>query len=420
MSNFIYNDSFNNGDREPIQFNFENKKGGVSSKAIALTCILCCIASVLFGCFIGLWAYGRYFGGEDNTQAPAPNVVYTNNNFVSAEVNPVISELNTESGETRADIIARIKDSVVEIRTQSVVSFQGYISSGAGSGVIVSDYSCKDEDSGETIEKGYYIITNAHVIEDAINSDKSTITVILTDGTEYEAGLVGSDTISDIAVIKIKEEKKLTCAVFANKDYNLRVGDEVIAIGNPLGQLGGTVTNGYVSALDREIEVEGNKMRLLQTDAPINPGNSGGGLFNLRGELIGIVNAKSAGTDIEGLGFAIPASNAYKIYNDFVNLGYVEGRSTIFAEYVTYSNGATSYATVTKVLKRDDGDNSSRLQVNDRIKGVIIDGERISITSAAQLDSIISSLEIGTELTLIVSRGFSSGTVTVTIYEYYI
>lgn len=420
MSDFIYNDNFNNGDREPIQFNFGNKKGGSSAKAIALTCILCCIASVLFGCFIGLWFYNNYLGNEEYSQSSAPNVVYTNNNFVSAEVNPVISEINSENGETRADVIERIKDSVVEIRTESVVSFQGYIKSGAGSGVIVSDYICTDKDSGEVIEKGYYIITNAHVIDDAINSTKSKITVSLTDGTEYTAGLVGSDTISDIAVLKIKEEKKLTCAVFPNEEYNLRVGDEVIAIGNPLGQLGGTVTNGYVSALDREIEVDGVKMRLLQTDAPINPGNSGGGLFNLRGELIGIVNAKSAGTDIEGLGFAIPAKNAFKVYNDFVSLGYVEGRPTIFAEYVTYSNGTTSYATVTKVLKRDDGDNSSRLQVNDRIKGVIIDGERISITSAQQLDSIISSMEIGSELTLIVSRGFSSGTVTVTIYEYYI
>ncbi len=420
MSNFIYNDNFNNSDREPIHFNFENKKKGSGSKVIALTCILCCIASVLLGCFIGLWIHNNYLGGAESSQSPAPNVVYTNNNFVSTEINPVVSELNSKSGETRADVIAKIKDSVVEIRTQSVVSYQGYIKSGAGSGVIISDYTCKDEDSGEIIEKGYYIITNAHVIEDAINSNKSTITVSLTDGTEYDAGLVGSDTISDIAVLKIKEEKQLTCAVFANEDYDLRVGDEVIAIGNPLGQLGGTVTNGYVSALDREIEVEGIKMRLLQTDAPINPGNSGGGLFNLRGELIGIVNAKSAGTDIEGLGFAIPASDAYKIYHDFVNLGYVQGRPTIFAEYVTYSNGATSYATVTKVLKKDTGDNSSKLQVNDRIRGVIIDGERISITSAAQLDSIISSLEIGSELTLIVSRGFSNGTVTVTIYEYYI
>ena len=261
MSNFIYNDSFNNGgDREPIQFNFEKKKGGSVSKAIALICVLCCIASVLFGCFIGLWVYNTYLNGGDSYTSAMPNVVYTNNNFVSAETNPVVSEINAENGESRADVIARIKDSVVEIRTDSVVSFPGYIKSGAGSGVIVSDYTCTDKDSGEVIEKGYYIITNAHVIDDAINSSKSKITVSLTDGTEYTAGLVGSDTTSDIAVLKIKEEKKLTCAVFPNEDYNLRVGDEVIAIGNPLGQLGGTVTNGYVSALDREIEVDSSKL----------------------------------------------------------------------------------------------------------------------------------------------------------------
>lgn len=318
MSNYIYNDNFNNGDKEPIHFNFgPSPKKGRSRTAllivafVVLTFILCLL--------VGVSLSERHSPFKD-ADTSASNTVYTNNIFKSPET----SAITGANGElTRADVIAAIKDSVVEIRTQAVVSQHQYIQKGAGSGVIVGNYKATNGN-----EQGYYIITNAHVIEDAVNSSKSKITVILTDGTEYQAKVVGSDTKSDIAVLKISEAKALTCATFANEDYKLRVGDEVIAIGNPLGQLGGTVTNGYISALDREILVDGNKMNLLQTDAPINPGNSGGGLFNLRGELIGIVNAKSTGTDIEGIGFAIPSNDALKVYSDLINYGYVTGRGT--------------------------------------------------------------------------------------------
>ena len=109
--------------------------------------------------------------------------------------------------------------------------------------------------------------------------------------------------------------------MFGNSD-NLAVGEEVIAVGNPLGELGGTVTNGIVSALDREISVDGTTMNLLQTNAAINPGNSGGGLFNMKGELVGIVNAKSSGSGIEGLGFSNPAIGAYVVAKTLMEIVY--------------------------------------------------------------------------------------------------
>ena len=199
---------------------------------------------------------------------------------------------STGSKLTVQQIIEQNEDAVVEIRTESVTYdnwYGQYVTEGAGSGVII-------------LSNGY-ILTNNHVIEDA-----TKITVTLHDGTEYEAELIGSESNEDVAVIKIDAED-LTTAVCGDSD-NLQVGDLAVAIGNPLGKLGGTATCGIISALDRQITVDGKEMTLLQTDAAINPGNSGGGLFDGSGKLIGLVVAKSTGSDVEGLGFAIPINTA--------------------------------------------------------------------------------------------------------------
>ncbi len=200
------------------------------------------------------------------------------------------------------------KDSVVEISTEIVQwgSIVGqYISKGAGSGVILTADG--------------YIVTNAHVIDNA-----HRITVRLDNGLEHEATLLGSDMLSDIAVLKIDAEN--LSPVNIGNSANLTVGDLAVVIGSPLGRLGGTVTEGIISALDRQIEVEGQEMTLLQTSAAINPGNSGGGIFNKHGELVGIVNAKTSGSGIEGLGFAIPINSVISIIDDLIEFGYVIGR----------------------------------------------------------------------------------------------
>ncbi len=207
-----------------------------------------------------------------------------------------------------SEVVSNIKDSVVEVYTESTKysSFYGeYITEGAGSGVIYSSDG--------------YIITNNHVVEGATN-----ITVALTSGEKYKAQLIAYDLVSDIAVLKIEAEG-LKVAVIGDSDQ-IRVGQMCIAIGNPLGTLGGTVTDGIISALSREITIEGQKMHLLQTNTAISPGNSGGGLFDIAGNLIGIVNAKSAGEYIEGIGFAIPANYAVDVVKQLITYGYVEGR----------------------------------------------------------------------------------------------
>jgi serine protease Do len=201
-----------------------------------------------------------------------------------------------------------VDETVVEIFTETIVSggwLGNYVADGAGSGVIIS--------------KDGHIVTNNHVIDGA-----STIHVRLTDGTTFEAQLVGADQATDLAVLWVNSaeplpEANLGCSA------DLIVGESVFAIGNPLGSLGGTVTDGIISATERTIMVDGVDMALLQTNAAVNPGNSGGGLFNMAGQLIGVVNAKSSADDVEGLGFAIPVDTAYEVICQLIEFGYVRG-----------------------------------------------------------------------------------------------
>ena len=219
-----------------------------------------------------------------------------------------------------SQIASIVSPSVVEVTTETISTnpfFPQYVQDGAGSGVIIS-------------EDGY-IITNAHVISGA-----SQIKVRTSDKTEYEAELIGSDSKSDIAVLKI-EATGLTPAVVGNSD-NLVVGEFTLAVGNPMGTLGGTVTNGIISALNRDITVQGQTMNLLQTNAAVSPGNSGGGLFNEKGELIGIVNAKSAEEGAEGLGFAIPVNTAMEVAQSLIDNGYVTGRPALGIQVLAVSD----------------------------------------------------------------------------------
>lgn len=294
---------------------------------------------------------------------------------------------------TVADVVALVADSVVEITT-SETSWNGIVyASGAGSGVIVND-------SG-------IILTNHHVIDGA-----TYITVRLTSGKTYDAVLVASDVASDLAVLKITAEEKLTVAVFGNSD-KLIVGEEVIAIGNPLGLLGGTVTNGIVSALEREVRIDNEKMVLLQHSAAVSPGNSGGALFNMKGELIGVVNAKSSTVGAEGIGFAIPINTVLSVYKDLVNYGYVTGRpdSGLTLETVVRRVGYFYYQYDVCIAASRYTD---ELKPNDIV--VSINGKQPSDINEAQ--ALLSGHKIGDVVTIVVLRGDREYTVNLTIREY--
>ncbi len=298
-----------------------------------------------------------------------------------------------------SEAVALIKDSVVEINTEHMVTgsiYGQYIASGAGSGVIVA--------------KEGYIITNNHVVAGA-----NTIKVTLTNGNKYDAKLIGTDSATDIAVIKIEPNETLTAAVLGSSD-KLVLAEEIIVIGNPLGSLGGTVTCGIISALDRQITVEGEKMTLLQTNAAVNPGNSGGGMFNLRGELVGIVNAKSTGEDVEGLGFAIPIDTAYTVFNQLVEFGYVRGRVDHGLNLVDINDWfmASSYRVSAFGVYVLESRYTDEIKNGDRI--VAVNGTEV--TTSTDITSALSDCRVGDKVKFVLVRKGKTVEVELKLREY--
>ncbi len=308
---------------------------------------------------------------------------------------------------TRAQVVELCAPSVVGIDGvfEVTVSYWGqrqtYEQPGSGSGVILT-------------EDGY-IATCAHVVDGA-----KSLTVTLNDDTAYEATIVGTDVRNDLAIIKI-DATGLVPATLGDSDM-LTVGEDVIAIGNPLGELRGTATSGIISAVKRSITVENTEMELIQTDAAISPGNSGGGLFNASGRLIGIVNAKVSDTSAEGLGFAIPVNSVVKEINDLLHYGYVTGRAylgvytqnvTLTSGYGYFSYGGTNCVQITDVVKGSAAD-AAGLKAGDLI--LEIDGKTVS--SNSDLSDLVAGYNAGDTATMTIRRDNSRSEVTVTFGEY--
>jgi serine protease Do len=375
----------------------KHKKQGTHKGLIASLLVAC----VLFG---GAAGFGGSFAYDMLNPDTATNYTlppFNNNadaNTIAAITPAITSEPEKYVG-TYSEVAAAVSDTVVVITTETAQQnpyFQQYVVSGAGSGVVITSDG--------------YILTNNHVVDGA-----STVKVTLANGTEYTAKIIGGDEESDIAIIKI-EATGLLAAKIGDSD-KLIVGEEVIAIGNPLGTLGGTVTNGIVSALRREINVEGQTMVLLQTNAAVNPGNSGGGLFNLSGELIGIVNAKWLKSGVEGLGFAIPINEAYKMASEIVQYGYVRGRVTLGIDAMDISMQSMfsffgGYYNIPGVYV-ENPNQQTELQEGDRI--TTIDG--IEVTTVSEIKAVLSKHAVGDVLTASVSRNGRIIQVSVTCLE---
>lgn len=338
---------------------------------------------------------------------------YLANNMNSSSSNGVninkVEASNTSrsgnvSANTTSEVVKKTADSVVEIETEGVKtgSFaQQYVVQGAGSGVIIS-------------EDGY-IITNHHVIEDA-----NSVTVTLRDGkTSYTAAVIGSDSENDIALLKV-DAKGLTPATFGESS-KLAVGDYVVAIGNPLGQLGGTVTDGIISALARDVVIEGKNMTLLQTNAQISPGNSGGGLFNSNGELVGIVNAKDSATEVEGIAFAIPINNVLDIIDDLKSYGYVTGKIDLGMQLTDITSNDTAFyygvnQTGCYVLSVTRGSNAEAagFHTGDLITKV----NSTDINTSADVKNALKDSKVGDKVKFTVYRNGETSDLTLTLAEY--
>ena len=393
------------------------KKSGRSfgAKAFVGLCAACVILSGAFG-FGGLMLGSRIAGNNAASTAAAESAEETSTlsgiqrtlSGLTRVVSPVKTSAEGEE-HTYAEVAALVKDSVVEINTEYTTRnawFQ-YTTGGAGSGVILS-------------EDGY-IITNAHVILDSNQQNPAdSVTVRLTDGTEYSAEIVAYDADEDIAVLHI-EAKDLKAAQIGDSG-KLVVGEELIIVGNPLGELGGTVTNGIVSATEREIQVGGVKMKLIQTNAAVNPGNSGGGMFNMNGQLVGIVNAKSSGMGIEGIGFAIPVNQALNVSEQLLTKGYVSGKPMIGVSLEDVSNGGefsfffgsnSGVKPGVYVKSLAEGMNDKVLKEGDRI--IAVNGEEIS--SSEDIKAVVSESKVGDKLSFQLYRDNKLMEVKVTVFE---
>lgn len=367
--------------RKPIS------RGGI---AIALA------VTMVFSCGLGFG--GGYFANKVNTSTSGSlNITKTSNSGATTTAS------STSTANSTSEIVKKTADSVVEISTESVVtgSFaQQYVQQGAGSGVIISQDG--------------YILTNNHVINGA-----NSVKVRLRDGTEYDATIIGSDSDNDIALLKVSATG-LSPATFGDSN-SLAVGDYVVAIGNPLGELGGTVTDGIISALARKVTIEDTQMTLLQTNAQVNPGNSGGGLFNANGELVGIVNAKQSATEVEGIAFAIPINNVLDILSDLKEYGYVTGKVDLGIDFTDITSDETAFyygvnQTGCYVLSVDSGSNAEKAGVT---RGDLV--TKVNDTDVSTSEDITTALEkaeVGDTVTFTVSRRGTSKTISFVLEEY--
>ena len=380
------------------------KKKKFNGKRVARSAVALVLAAAMgfAGGFVGV-----KFGGSGKVviQQVAPSSTADSASGSDSSITAASSSGSSLTTEQVADLVS---PSVVVITTEQVVYSQwswygqNQVESGAGSGVIISSDG--------------YILTCAHVVDGA-----STITVTIGD-KDYTATLVGEDTTSDIAVIKIDADG-LTPATVGNSD-GLKVGQSVMAVGNPLGELGGTVTGGMISALNRSVTIQGsssvNTMSLIQMDASVSPGNSGGGLFNMNGELVGIVNAKSSSSDAEGLGFAIPINDAIKVAQELLENGYVTGRPYLGITYLAVTDaqtasqlGVNAYGVyVVEVVKGGPAEKAG-LQAGDRI--VSVDGTEIA--SKDDLGTLMQKHAAGDTLSITIARDGQMQTVNVTLGE---
>ena len=363
------------------------KNGGKKGVALALVC-------ALLGGGMGV---GGGFLGASLARGDLPQTVVSGDG-VSTVMQGVretsvlqIQQIDSSKELTAAEVYAANVNSTVGIVTSAVTTnFWGQQtqSAAAGSGFIFTDDG--------------YIITNYHVIEGA-----NTVTVSTYDGTQYDAKIIGYDESNDVAVLKVEAEG-LTPVVIGSSS-KLNVGDNVVAIGNPLGELTFSLTAGAVSALNRDVTMSsGSTQELIQTDCAINSGNSGGALFNMYGEVVGITNAKysgssGSGASIDNIGFAIPMDDVYNIITSIIEKGYIEkpyiGVSVISVSDETQKYGLPQGAAVQSLT--DDGPaKAAGLQVNDIITKV----NDTEITSSNDLVKTIGACKPGDRITLTLYR----------------
>lgn len=367
--------------------------------------------------------FGR--GTSDSSEADLSSKETNTNNSISNEKS-LIELASRENSLSVPDAVSKVMPAVVGISSEFQVNGQSMggnwffgnqgqtntqVATATGTGIVMTSEG--------------YIITNAHVIYDNntdTNYGKATgVSVLMSDKTEYEATIIGYDTDTDIAVLKI-DASGLTSAEFGNSD-DLQVGELVLAIGNPLGfELFGSVTSGIVSALNREININDKKMNLIQTDAAINSGNSGGPLINSYGQVIGINSAKMTSTyssaSVEGLGFAIPITQAKTIIDDLINYGYVKGRPQLGITCIDVDESTASlYNMTVGAYVRSVTPNGAAALAGIQEGDIIIGVNGTAVSTADELNEKKNEFNAGDTITLTISRKGKDTDIQVTLQE---
>ena len=301
------------------------------------------------------------------------------------------SPIATAEGLSPSQVYAMNVNSVVAISNQTTTNVWGQVSETAASG------------TGFIISADGYILSNYHVVEGA-----NRLTVMTYMGDEYEAKLVGFDQMNDVAILKVEAAGLDAVAIGSSDD--LIVGDQVVAIGNPLGELTSSLTVGYISAKDRTINTDGNLINMMQTDAAINPGNSGGPLFNMKGEVVGITTAKysgstGSGASIEGIGFAIPIADVMNMTEDLITNGYRTNMAYLGVVVMDLdSNTAAMYSLPMGSYVRSVEPGSCAETAGIQPKDIIIAVGEYSVEGNSTLQSALRKFRAGDSTTVTVYR----------------
>ena len=341
-------------------------------------------------------------GGACGTYGTLTINKYTNNETTntSENTNSITTEVlySNQNEGSYAKAISKAIDTVVQISTKATSSTTNFFGQSTTSNATVLG-------SGVIISNDGYIVTNNHVVEGA-----NEISVTLNNDETYDATIIGTDSKTDLALIKI-EASNLAYSNLVDSD-TLELGQEVVAIGNSLGK-GTSSTNGIISALNREVTINNYTMTLILTNAEVNSGNSGGGLFDMNGNLVGIVNAKimsqttsSSSTSVEGMGYAIPANTVKKIVDELMNNGYVKDRATLgvkvitnnsYLEYYGYSD--TVGAVISEVVENGPAYKAG-LEAGD----IIIAINNDTVESFTDLSKELDNYAVGDVVTVTVNR----------------
>ncbi|MDO5545107.1 MAG: trypsin-like peptidase domain-containing protein [Eubacteriales bacterium] len=376
----------------------KRKKGNGGVRLVA-TALCCSLLGGIAGAGGTIW-YNQY----RNSQAPEDTQQLTVMVEGLRETSKIeVVQVDTSQQLTSAEVYAANVNSTVGITTStSTTNFWGYTTTSAASG------------SGFIISTDGYILTNYHVIEDA-----DSVTVALYSGDTYDASLVGYDESNDIAVLKIDAED-LSPVILGDSD-TLHIGDSVVAIGNPLGELTFSLTAGTISAKDREVTLSSNiTMNLLQTDCAINSGNSGGALFNLYGEVVGITNAKyssssSSSASIDNIGFAIPINSVMPIVESIIEKGYIS-KPYIGITVMDVSEESQLYGVPAGIAVQSVTEGSPA-EEGGLTAGDVITGVNGDAMDSDDLVSYVKSASVGDTLTLSIYRQGETLEITVSIGE---